>query len=181
VKVRGDGVDKKTVTKVWECISLTENFEQIAAKAAPMSFAEPEDERPWPKITLLGLLVVLGMLGLLAALIVPSFLRSQAQGRLSACAKGGLHNIAVALEMYASDHEGRYPNELSQLTPDYLVQIPMCPQSKAEYVYKTGRVGGNSDGRLDNYYVVYCKAGHPRLSVPAGYPRYDPELGLIER
>ena len=162
-------------------MSVTENLEPIAVKTVPMSFAEPEDERPRPKITLLGILIVLGVLGLLAALIVPSFLRIQAQGQLSACAKSRLHGIAVALEKYASDHDGRYPNELSELTPDYLVQIPMCPKNEAEYVYETGRVGGNTDGRLENYYVVYCNAGHPGLHVPAGYPRYDPELGLIER
>ena len=131
VKVPDDVVDKKIATKFWECVSVTENSEQTSVKTVPMPFAETEDERPWPKITLLGLLIVLGMLGLLAALIVPSFLRSQAQGRWSACAKGGLHNIAVALEMYASDHDGRYPNELSQLTPDYLVEIPVCPENEA--------------------------------------------------
>lgn len=143
--------------------------------------AEPEFDRIRPKITLLGILIFLGMLALLAALVVPSFLRRQAQGRWSACAKSGLHNVGVALEMYSNDHDGRYPDELSQLTPKYLTKVPVCPKSEVGYVYKTGRVGYNTDGHIDKYYLIYCEEGHPDVGCPVGYPKYDPELGLIER
>ena len=142
---------------------------------------DTESEMLRPKITLFGLLVFFGILGSLAALVLPTYLRGQAQGRLSACAKGGLYNIGVALGRYASDHDGLYPNELNQLVPEYLTHIPNCPENEADYVYRTGKVGYNKDGLLDNYYFIYCKDGHPDVGVAPGYPQYDPELGLIER
>ena len=84
--------------------------------------------------------------------------------------------------MYARDFDGHYPAELSDLKPNYLRQIPICPENETSYndTYQTGRVGYNKDGQLDDYYILSCKHGHPRLGLPAGYPQYDPRMGLID-
>lgn len=36
-------------------------------------------------------------------------------------------SIANALEMYAGDHDGQLPDNLSELTPTYLKYVPVCP------------------------------------------------------
>ena len=65
------------------------------------------------------------MLGGLGALLVPNFIRCSCQGPLTAC-KSNLKNIGIALEMYSTDHSGKYPGSLSALVPEYLKQIPVC-------------------------------------------------------
>jgi len=76
--------------------------------------------------TLLELLIILGIICVLAAILVPNFVRARARGQLTAC-KSNLKNIGTALEMYFTDNQGRYPVALSQLTPSYLKSVPTCP------------------------------------------------------
>ena len=57
--------------------------------------------------TLVELLVVVGIIGILAALLFPTLSRAKAQGRSAAC-KNHLRQIGLALKMYVSDAK-RYP------------------------------------------------------------------------
>lgn len=145
------------------------------------SIEQVDGTRRRPDITMFGLLISFSILVLLAALVLPTYWRGQAQGRLSACSKSGLHNIGTALRRYAADFDGAYPATLSQLTPNYLREIPTCPENESSYVYLTGKVGRNKDGHLENYYFLQCQEGHPSLATPPGYPQYDSEFGLMER
>lgn len=52
--------------------------------------------------TLIELMIVIAIL---AAILVPNFIRARAQGQFTAC-KSNLKNVGVALEMYSSDHAG---------------------------------------------------------------------------
>jgi hypothetical protein len=52
--------------------------------------------------------------------------RMRPQGQLTAC-RSNLRNIGLALEEYACDHGGVYPQTLLQLTPQYLTSVPTCP------------------------------------------------------
>ena len=58
--------------------------------------------------TLIELMIVIAIIAILAAILVPNFVRARAQGHLTAC-KSNLKNIGTALEMYSTDHAGRYP------------------------------------------------------------------------
>src|SRR5260370_28953130 len=58
--------------------------------------------------TLIELLVVIAILATLAAILIPNFLHARAQAQTAAC-EGNLKQIATALEMYATDHQGSYP------------------------------------------------------------------------
>ena len=58
--------------------------------------------------TLIELMIVIAIIAILAAILVPNFLKARAQGQLTAC-KSNCKNLATALEMYASDNGGRYP------------------------------------------------------------------------
>ncbi|MFP4496675.1 MAG: prepilin-type N-terminal cleavage/methylation domain-containing protein, partial [Vulcanimicrobiota bacterium] len=78
--------------------------------------------------TLIELMIVIAIIAILAAILVPNFLRARAQGQYTACASN-LRNVATALEMYATDHTGRYPADLGDIKPDYLRQVPECPSA----------------------------------------------------
>ncbi|MDO5295234.1 MAG: zinc ribbon domain-containing protein [bacterium] len=128
------------------------------------------------KIGFLATFLVACLLPLLAAIIVPNFVRARAEGHYTAC-KSNLKNIGTACEMYCCDHEGRYPESLAELTTgengSYLKLIPTCPAGSGAYGYKkaTG----------PDLFVVYCAGHHHEaLDIPENRPAYDSVTGLIE-
>jgi prepilin-type N-terminal cleavage/methylation domain-containing protein len=60
--------------------------------------------------TLIELLVVILIIGILLALIMPNFVLFQERAR-RASVKDNMHVVQTALEAYAVDHFGNYPNE----------------------------------------------------------------------
>jgi hypothetical protein len=83
-------------------------------------------------------------------------------------------DIATALEMYATDSSGSYPASLEQLVPDYLSQIPSCPEAgrdtySASYTAKVNPAE----------FRFYC-AGHQHRNVGVGpdLPAYSSTDGL---
>ena len=59
--------------------------------------------------TLIELMIVIAIIAILAAILVPNFIRARAQSQLTSC-KSNLKNIGTALEMYFTDHNGQYPH-----------------------------------------------------------------------
>ncbi|MBI2973140.1 MAG: prepilin-type N-terminal cleavage/methylation domain-containing protein [Armatimonadetes bacterium] len=88
------------------------------------------DERGF---TLIELLIVVAIIAILAAILIPNFLRARAQSQLSA-SKGNLKNLATSLESYFVDR-GSYPTALAGLTPIYLRAVPNDPCSNLAYTY----------------------------------------------
>jgi hypothetical protein len=116
-----------------------------------------------------------------------SDLRGRASGRLTAC-KSNLKNIGTAIELYQTDQEGRIPSNLGELTPNYLMQIPVCPaygdDTSVPLWYLSPPDDMNYEYRPgDSSFVVFCsgtKHKAARLDV-ADYPRlYSDERGLVE-
>jgi len=64
--------------------------------------------------TILELTVVIAVIGILAAMLVPVFARAREQARSAQCANN-LHQIGLALQMYAEDWGGRYPPQEDNL------------------------------------------------------------------
>jgi len=58
--------------------------------------------------TLVEMLVVITIIGILAAIAVPNYLKAKNKAKEAEC-KGNLHIIQTALERYSVDHEGLYP------------------------------------------------------------------------
>lgn len=131
--------------------------------------------------TLIELMIVIAIIAILAAILVPNFVRARGQGHLTAC-KSNLKNIGTACEMYSTDNSGRYPNTLSVLTDGsmggYLKSIPTCPAAGTNDVYtSTYKVTTNPD-----VFTVACGgSNHTAVDVPANNPAYDSVQGLIER
>lgn len=106
--------------------------------------------------------------------------RPRAQGQLTAC-KSNLKNLATALEMYASDNQGLYPDLLSKVVDGrYLKTLPTCPSAQ-QMTYGNYH---NFDKRSN---FVMCCGGdnHARAykaySAPSrNFPAYRGDIGLID-
>jgi prepilin-type N-terminal cleavage/methylation domain-containing protein/prepilin-type processing-associated H-X9-DG protein len=87
--------------------------------------------------TLVELLVVIAILGILASILMPVFTHARGKARQASCTSN-LHQIGIALHMYADDHDEMFPLDASsgpssfwyeRLDP-YIKnsQIGICPQ-----------------------------------------------------
>lgn len=98
----------------------------------------------------------------------------RSQGTTTAC-KANLKSLSAALEMYASDHEGQYPDSLSELVvARYLSSLPNCPAAGAD-TYSANYVRVGEPDRF-----ALCCAGdhHVRAMMPPNHPSCDSDGGL---
>ena len=108
--------------------------------------------------TLIELMIVIAIIAILAAILVPNFIRARAQSQLSACA-GNLKNIATALELYSTDNNGSYASNLTSLSPTYMRSgAPACPANSTAYTYSQGV----------NAYSIYQNASGADVHTPGG-------------
>src|SRR3989441_1538090 len=76
--------------------------------------------------TLIELLIVVAIIAILAAILIPNFLRARAQAQVAAT-KGNLKNVATALESYFVD-SASYPSPAAtSLIPSYTRALPNDP------------------------------------------------------
>jgi prepilin-type N-terminal cleavage/methylation domain-containing protein len=124
--------------------------------------------------TLIELMIVIAIIAILAAILVPNFIRARAQGQLTAC-KSNLKNIGTACEMYSTDFAGRYPvGGASLLTPNYLKTIPTCASAGSNTYTTAFTATSNPDG-----YTFYCSgSNHLSANEAANYPQYNSTQGL---
>lgn len=133
--------------------------------------------------TLIELMIVIAIIAILAAILVPNFIRARAQGQLTAC-KSNLKNIGTAMEMYSTDWAGKYPTSdtaMGLLTPNYLKSIPECPAAGSITYTASYTTAYNSPGFQDYYFIACGGGNHTAVSLPTGYPQYDGISGLLER
>ena len=134
--------------------------------------------------TLIELMIVIAIIAILAAILVPNFIRARAQGQATAC-KSNLKNIATACEMYAQDNSGRYPGSggalgaIYNLTPNYLKSVPTCPSTGASTSYVNG--GFTIATSPDAYTLLCMGSNHTGAGYSANYPQYTSAQGLVER
>ena len=131
--------------------------------------------------TLIELMIVIAIIAILAAILVPNFIRARAQGQLTAC-KSNCKNLGTALEMYSTDWNGKYPAALSGLIPNYLKVIPECPSAGTDTYSTAGYATVDPNAIYINYYEYACvAANHQSLDIAGDYPTYDAVGGLVER
>lgn len=124
--------------------------------------------------TLIELMIVIAIIAILAAILVPSYVRARAMSQLTGC-KSNLKNLATALEAYSVDAEAHYPATLSLLTPNYLKALPQCPSVSSMTYNYTVTV-------LPDAFTLMCEgSAHEPLGLQADYPQWDSGRGLIER
>lgn len=140
----------------------------------------PELARPAKKPASILFLIVkwLVLVTIPAAVLIPNFFqRGHRPMPLSAC-RNNVKNVATALEMYASDNAGHYPQKLEQLLPgNYLKALPTCPAAR-RITFTDYQTGHDPDSFTfscvgDNHARGY---GHSALNCP-GYNSYE---GMVE-
>jgi len=134
--------------------------------------------------TLVELMIVIAIIAILAAIIVPNFVRSKQRANLTACEENE-RNLATALELYYADNDGSYPMKLQKLTPTYLKSIPTCPSGGARdhsdhvvYHYHYDIVKNKVVG-----YMITChdvNTHGKKSGLGYGCPLYSPYAGGLQ-
>lgn len=66
---------------------------------------------------------------------------------------GCVHNLCGnGLEVYSSNHEGKYPDNLNQLVPECLEKLPTCPNSPNGFAYEVRQ--------KPDTFTVSCRGKH---------------------
>lgn len=126
--------------------------------------------------TMIEMLIVVAVLGIIAMILIPNFMRARAQSLLATC-QSDLHNIATALELFYNE-QLIYPNSASWqsdlMAGGYIRAVPVSPIDRAPYAYATNAtrtIFVLSDGP-DKYlqagvtgYVVYTPTGGLQVGV----------------
>lgn len=147
---------------------------ELPIGVAPQDYEERTDHSRW-------ILVVLLVGAVLAMILTPNFLKAKNRGQLTAC-KSNCKNLATALEMWASDHNGRYPASMEMLTSkNYLKTIPTCPAAGLDTYSPTYECSIKPEN------FSFCCSGDNHRGSYSGFkasskdfPKYSAVEGLID-
>ena len=93
--------------------------------------------------TLVEILVVVTIVALLAVGGLVTYTQFGYQSR-NARRKADIEQIRAALEMYRSNSDySSYPNNVTDLVPDYLKSVPIDPKTSTAYTYTGSPTGCN--------------------------------------
>ncbi len=112
--------------------------------------------------TLIELLIVVAIIAILAAILIPNFLRARAQSQVAAT-KGNLKNIATSLESYFDDF-GQYPVSTNALVPNYIRALPQDPCSGSAFGAVPGYTYTPGASQMD--YVLQSNWASPGAGAP---------------
>jgi general secretion pathway protein G len=134
-------------------------------------------------VTLIELLLVITIIGVLAALVVPRYSRRAEQARLAAAKADITGNLAAALELYELDN-GVFPTTSQGLRA--LIEAPSAPPVPLSWngPYLRGR---SLKDPWHNEYQYQCPATQPGYDYeiiscgPDGMPGGDDDLSNVEQ
>lgn len=110
--------------------------------------------------TLLELLIVLAILGVIAAMVAPSLLGTQKQAMIKV-AVNDISNIETAAKRYAVDHDAEYPNGNDEALNMLVTPTDRDGKSIAPYLEKTPM-----DPWIQTYHYEYPTTKH-KVDKPA--------------
>ena len=87
--------------------------------------------------TLVELMVVILIIAILVAIAIPVYNTARASAKTRACS-ANLRTLDGAIQIYHSDTDA-WPSNVSDLTPDYVRDVPVCP-------WNSGGTGYNLTG-----------------------------------
>ena len=101
--------------------------------------------------TLIELVIVLVIIGILAAAAVPKFINMNDQAKAVAC-KENQAVVEMACSLYYAneaiyERSAQYPPALSDLVPIFLEEVPVCPSGgdyTTNYIQATGKTACSS-------------------------------------
>jgi prepilin-type N-terminal cleavage/methylation domain-containing protein len=96
--------------------------------------------------TLIELLVVVAIIAILASMLLPAMAKAKEKAK-AVRARGELYNIGLALDMYATDNEGKVPPVRVNCNTDmssHWLQLPI-ELAQSGYLAKSSKAGCNAD------------------------------------
>lgn len=138
-----------------------------------------------------GIFLNIILIGILI-LIYPNFFHEHPSGRLTVC-ESNMKNIASALEIYATDNMGDYPENLQKLLDGkYMKSLPHCLGPEDDiWTYIIGgwnnfesKPYGYEVCNMPDNFTLWC--GDPGTHIYTGivsreghWPQYNPGTGII--
>ena len=95
--------------------------------------------------TLVEILIVVVILGILAAIVIPQFTGASTEAKESSL-KSDLHSMRSQISLYKIRNNDTDPNALSDLVSDYIRAIPVNPFNNLSTVGNGTTVGNNDNG-----------------------------------
>lgn len=142
----------------------------------------PPDERSADGFTLIELLVVIAILSALISILVPSVGLARQAGRATKV-HTELYGLGLALEMYGSDHDGRYPPVRVNCNTDlrdHWCQLPV-ELAACSYLPEGPPDGGLAAAVEDEFNPGHTyKYAAPGPGLLNGAPGYDHEMWVPE-
>ncbi|MEQ8173211.1 MAG: hypothetical protein ABRQ38_30280, partial [Candidatus Eremiobacterota bacterium] len=96
-----------------------------------------------------------------------------------------LKDLATALEMYATDNNGLYPEGFYKLLEEsgkkkpYMSKIPDCTKNNKGYDKNSFTSYEYIVSKYFKNFTMWCKSDHLDCGIEQGYPQYSPSQGLI--
>ncbi len=126
------------------------------------------------------------LLMVFSIMIVPRIFGARAMNVYCLC-EDNLKNLATALEMYATDNDGLYPDgfykllDISKNKKPYISKIPDCLRSRKIYDKKHLTSYEYTVSEDFKNFTAWCIQFHQDVGTASGYPQYNPYKGLILR
>ncbi len=79
--------------------------------------------------TLIEMLIVMIIIGILAAIVIPNFIRLQDRAR-EAGVKSNMHTLQLAFEDFSTRSDGTYPDHAASAAPGGETVENLCPQGQ---------------------------------------------------
>ena len=100
--------------------------------------------------TLLELLVVLAILAILIAIAIPVY-KGQKEKAARTAHNANVRVLETAVESYRQDHDGKLPDGLKKLEPEYIKSVPKVPAGAVEgsEEYDIDKDGNIKPGEFD--------------------------------
>jgi hypothetical protein len=124
---------------------------------------------------LIKIVIILITSYVLFVMFFPHNPRLRHAGLFNACSSN-CKNISTALDMYYEDNNKHYPISLSQLTPTYIRNLPVCGEAKRETYSSTYVCNKTRDA-----YTFYCGGENHASILNGNYPQYNSRAGLVSK
>lgn len=123
--------------------------------------------------TLIELMIVIGIIGVLAAILTPVLMRARFKTYHSACVQNE-RNLATALQLYALENDNLYPDDLTTIAlppRPFIKSITVCPSTNISYSTTYTQQDENTG------YLIVCPGAH---DIQLGADLVDPDFPQVE-